>query len=677
MPFRNLQRPLKPWERLYLQLNRPGVRGFLWVVAVVAVLAVPSLTLLDRNRSTDGEVAASAMPSALQELERSIGYGGFIHHFKNAVLRPQEPGYYEAALGSFEAAQRALLRLQRLARQIDRPVDVGRLRETLLAYRDKLEVMREAQTQGLSIQEVDALVRLPDEEALLDMAYLHQEVRHAITRWQQAEARRQQFEAILLSALLLTLAAIIVFFQLTSRSADGERRRRAEELHTRMATLSEVTSGIAHDVNNLLATIFYALDLSMSEDLPEKTRSFLTSARKAVERGQALTGRLLSSTRPRRGAPEVLQLADIFPDIEALARPQLAESNVELILDLDQPGLAALCDRGMLEDSLLNLVLNARDAMRDAGVGDRIEIRARAITAAEFRHGARAMLTRAAAPGSASLDPERRYLEITVADNGPGMPPEVLARALEPFFTTKPGKSGNGLGLSMVHSFATGAEGDLRIDSTPGAGTIIHIILPRGQNSDAAVPRPSRPSAPARKGARVSQAQRTGPTGQDGTASAPVPRRSPTSPDGGDRPDPHDPTAPPPMPVTPGSKATILLAEDEAPLRTLLMATLSGAGYDVLGAEDGARALTLLKADPDAVDLILTDISMPGLDGFAFARAARDLRSDLPVVYLTGYAGHADSGRHLDVEGPMLRKPCPPDMLLRTLAAALPQSIED
>ncbi|WP_010142180.1 hybrid sensor histidine kinase/response regulator [Oceanicola sp. S124] len=673
MPFRNLQRPLKPWEKLYLQLNRTGMRRILWGLAVLAVLAIPTLSLLDRSTRSQGEVAAGALPAALQELERSIGYGGFIHHFKNAVLRPDDPRYLDLALTSYENAQRALLRLQRLAREIDREVEVRDLRASLSAYRTMLDTARDAQERGLSIAEVDALVRLPDDAAVLNLDGLHREVRAAILDWQRQEVRDQRLRSLILGALLTLLAAIITFFQLTSRSAEVERRRRAEELHGRMKTLGEVTSGIAHDVNNLLATIFYALDLAMSEELPEKTRSFLTSARKAVERGQSLTGRLLSSTRPRRGAPEVLQLSDSFLDIEALARPQLAESGITLRVDLRQPGLAALCDRGMLEDSLLNLVINARDAMRDAGTGSQIRISAGAISTSELKRGVWSLLTRASLPETTGLDPKRKYLEITVADDGPGMPPEVLARALEPFFTTKPGRAGNGLGLSMVHSFATGAEGDMRIDSSPGKGTVIHIVLPRGKSSDAqqAQSVPPAPAAPSRT-----------PAGAEGRR-ADSPSAAPDA--GADQPPPETSSAaaPPPdavrpgdgevaVPATPGVRSgTILLAEDETPLRTLLTATLTSAGFRVIGAEDGARALELLRADPSAVDLILTDISMPGMDGFSFARAARDLREDLPVVYLTGYAGHAESDQNLLVKGPVLRKPCPPALLLRTLDAAL------
>ncbi|PJE28768.1 Response regulator receiver domain-containing protein [Pseudooceanicola antarcticus] len=662
MPFRHLQRPLKPWERLYLLLNRPFMRRLLWIVAALAFLAPPLYGLLDRDRRGQTEVAAQSLPSALQDLERAIGYAGFIHHFKNAILRPDEPAYFDRAVESYEAAVAAMLRIQRLGLQIDQEIDISDLRGTLKAYRERIDLARDAQQRGLSIPEIDALVRVPDDEAALDLRRVHTQVQTAIREWQTAQARELRFQTILLSALLLLLASVIIFFQLTSRAAEQERRRRAEELHSRMTTLGQVTSGIAHDVNNLLATIYYALDLSMSEELPEKTRNFLTSARKAVERGQSLTGRLLTSTRPRRGAPEVLQLSNLFLDIEALARPQLAETNLDLQLKLEQPGLAALCDRGMLEDAVLNLVINARDAMRDAEQGHHITITARALDRGELRGGRRQELIRAEAPDAPKFDTKRRYLEIVVADDGPGMPEEVRERALEPFFTTKPGKSGNGLGLSMVHAFAIGAEGDLRIESEPGLGTVIHLILPQGQESDMVA---NPPVAAARPGRIVPEPPRAA-----GSAAPLPPRTTPASAASA----PAAASVEAQAEITPGDGKTVLLAEDEDPLRALLTATVASAGYRVIGAENGSIGLDILLKDPSAADIILTDIAMPHLDGFALAREARVLRPDIPVVYLTGYTGHAEAGRRLEVEGRMLRKPCPPEVLLDALAEALATS---
>ena len=671
MPFRHLRRPLKPWERLYLQLNRPALRRLLWLVALLAALTPPMLMLVDRDRWTRTEAAARALPSALQDLERAIGYAGFIHHFKNAILRPDEPAYFDLAQQSFEEADAALLRIQRLGRRIDLELDVVDLRRTLRAYQAQLEVAREAQQRGLSVPEVDALVRLPDDAAALDLRQLHAEVGHAIESWQSAVTRNRQIQAALLSVLLFALAAVILFFQLTSRSADEERRRRAEELHERMTTLGRVSSGIAHDVNNLLATIYYALDLSMSEELPEKTRNFLTSARKAVERGQALTGRLLTSTRPRRGAPEVLQLADVFLDIEALARPQLAETDLVLRLDLEQPGLAAHCDRGLLEDALLNLVINARDAMRDAGQGHEIVVSARTLDSAEIRASARSRMIRAEAPDAPEMDPTKRYLEIVVVDDGPGMPADVRERALEPFFSTKPGKSGNGLGLSMVHAFAIGADGDLRIDTEPGMGTRIHLILPQGEDGDVTAAPVPRPEVAATPTTAPRPAPPPAPTEAPDAVAPDRPAPSPESSARTDRDSPRSAAAGKSAGTSSGKGSTVLLAEDEDPLRALLTATVASAGYRVLEAENGSVALDILREDPSAADIILTDISMPHLDGFALAREARALRPDIPVVYLTGYTGHAEAGRRLEVEGQMLRKPCPPDILLTALAEVL------
>jgi CheY-like chemotaxis protein len=263
-----------------------------------------------------------------------------------------------------------------------------------------------------------------------------------------------------------------------------------------------------------------------------------------------------------------------------------------------------LADKGQLETVLVNLANNARDAMQDGGTLN-------FIATVEVVN---------ASPAALSDLPPGRYIRLSIADTGSGMDEATLARALEPFFTTKPQGQGTGLGLSMAKGFVEQSGGALSIESTLGQGTTIHLWLP-------ATTRMETPPAP--------------------------PQRS-TSPreDSGRR---------------------ILLVDDEATVRETLAEALEDTGYAVLLAAGGAEAIDILKSDA-AIDVLVTDLSMPGIDGLAVIRKARTYRPDLPAILLTGYAGH---GAQLAVGGSLhgaftlVRKPVTAAQLADRIEALL------
>ncbi|MBS0561645.1 MAG: response regulator, partial [Proteobacteria bacterium] len=280
-------------------------------------------------------------------------------------------------------------------------------------------------------------------------------------------------------------------------------------------------------------------------------------------------------------------------------------------------GWRALCDANQLESALLNLAINARDAMPDGGV----------ITLATAEH----RLQRAEVPDgeeAAAGD----YVEFSVADQGTGMTPEVLARAFEPFFTTKPVGQGTGLGLSQAYGFARQSGGFVRIESTPGRGTTVRLLIPR---SDAAAERPEEADPQ-----------------HDAAASLGAPPARRIAPDD----------------IPPGAR--VLVVEDEANVREQVATVLRERGCMVLEAADGSSGLDLMQAQ-ERLDMLVTDVGLPGLNGRQLAEAARRRYPRIPVLLITGYA---DTALHdlSPAEGmEVLAKPFDLDRLAAHVAASL------
>jgi CheY-like chemotaxis protein len=269
----------------------------------------------------------------------------------------------------------------------------------------------------------------------------------------------------------------------------------------------------------------------------------------------------------------------------------------------------ALCDPNQLESGLLNLAINARDAMPDGG-------RLTVITTDRPPSEDDPVPENGVRPGG--------WVQITVADTGTGMPPDVLERAFEPFFTTKPIGEGTGLGLSQIYGFVQQSGGFVRLESQIGRGTTMHIFLPRHE-----------PAA-------------TGPSGHasDGATA-----------------DPGD--------VRQVAGATVLVVEDEEIVRSMTVEALSELGYDVIQAPDGPAALRIVQSSV-RFDLLVTDVGLPGINGRQLAEAARESRPNLPILLITGYAGRAldDAGLPHGVD--VMRKP----FALEELAARVRARLE-
>ena len=359
--------------------------------------------------------------------------------------------------------------------------------------------------------------------------------------------------------------------QLRGEVTERQRVEAALRQAQKMEAIGQLTGGIAHDFNNMLQAIAGNLEcvpLLLEQGLLGEATRFVDAASRTVDRAAVLARRLLAFGRRQELKPAPIPPGVLLQDLEDLMRRAMGPG-VEIVLDL-APGLWTVhCDPSQLENILLNLAINARDAMPDGGRLT-ITVANAGLTAADF--------------AGQDACPPGDYVQIAFADTGTGMTPDVLERAFEPFFTTKPAGQGTGLGLSQIHGFVRQSNGAVRLESTRGVGTTVRLFLPRGQGD--AVPEP-----PA-----IEEA-------------------------------------------APGSAAgTVLVVEDELSIRMLVAATIRRLGCRVLEASDGLAALRLLQSR-ERIDLLVTDVGLPGLDGRQLAEAGRALRPDLSVLITTGYIG--------------------------------------
>jgi len=407
--------------------------------------------------------------------------------------------------------------------------------------------------------------------------------------------------------------AEVVFAPLRSRSGknfaavavarDVTRRRQLdlELAHAqRVEAIGRLTGGIAHDFNNLLTVIMGGAELLTlgGEDRASQTeiaREILSVARTAAD----LTQRLLAFSRKQSLDPRPVSLDELARALATLLKRTLGETIV-LELDLAEHLPPVFADAAQLESALVNLAVNARDAMPRGG---RLEISAR-----------RVEIVSGGAGSDWDLEPGP-YVEIAVTDEGTGMSADVVQKAIDPFFTTKPRGKGTGLGLSQVYGFVRQSGGDLRIESELARGSTIRLRLPVASGSVEARPAPAAPATQ---------------TGDE----------------------------------------TILVVEDSAPVRRYVVRTLSALGYRVLEAADGPSALQVVDG-AEAIDLLLTDVMMPGgLLGLELVAEARKRRPGLRVLCMTG---HADElGGRGDAPGPpVLAKPFGRDALAQAVRRAL------
>ncbi|MEL7190287.1 MAG: ATP-binding protein [Pseudomonadota bacterium] len=427
---------------------------------------------------------------------------------------------------------------------------------------------------------------------------------HLMTSRCSAESRYVRVTSSLVRSESSPLQSVVVLDDVS----EAERNRQHIERQSRLDALGQLTGGIAHDFNNLLNTLQYAMELIRRDDLSDRGKRSIDAALKSINRGSELTGRLLAFAKkqPARAAAHLVN--DIHAELKPLIEPAIEASLTVLFVDADEDEMV-YCDAGQLQNALLNLILNSRDAIMQHYKGNLIRIDSRTLDEIPSDLVGTLDNVPLVAIGEKGLevtaDKVQRYVEISVSDNGPGMSKEVASRALDPFFTTKGVNSGTGLGLSMVYGFVQQSGGDLRIYTEEGEGTSVKLYLPRGS-------------------------QETG------------------------REEPID-TAP----IVSGDGETILVAEDEEFLLEQLSEVLRELNYKVIETASGQEALELLEQGT-VPDLILTDIVMPsGIGGFELARCARVILPEVPIIYMSGYTGFT-SEEMGDVIAPLLPKPSGP-----------------
>lgn len=386
--------------------------------------------------------------------------------------------------------------------------------------------------------------------------------------------------------------------------AEQTRNKLEQQLRhsQKMEAVGQLAGGVAHDFNNILAAMMMNIELLKDDQCPPQMEDGLKDMEALAKRAAALTRQLLQFGRRDLMQRRSVEINRLLIDITQMLSRVIGE-HITLDRELADCEVWIEADPGMLEQVLMNLVVNARDAMTSGG---RIKIKASALTVGD----AHVSKHPAARPGN--------FACFTVADDGCGMDQHTLSRIFEPFFTTKDVGKGTGLGLSTVYGIVEQHHGWVEVESVVGRGSTFHVFLP----------------------------QREGPQQPDTAQASPSVRRG---------------------------KETILLVEDEAPVRHLMVRTLTTHGYKVLEAGHGEEALRLWKENFGSIDLLLTDVVMPeGLGGFDLAARLRSQKPDLRVVFMSGYnAEMMSQGFSVPSGTAFLQKPFTPAVLTNTIRSVL------
>ncbi|WP_246860552.1 PAS-domain containing protein [Noviherbaspirillum sp. UKPF54] len=384
-------------------------------------------------------------------------------------------------------------------------------------------------------------------------------------------------------------------FVLSVNISEIKRAQAALVQAQKMEAVGQLTGGLAHDFNNLLTVVIGNLAALKERHPQDEVAAFLDPALKAAHRGAELIRRLLTFSRQQPLEPRPVDVVELVDDTVTLLTRSLPE-NIRISTHAALPLLFARTDAHQLENALLNLAFNARDAMPRGGQLH--------IEVAPLAVNADMQVECDVAPGS--------YVQLSVSDNGAGMDAHTAARAFEPFFTTKRFGSGSGLGLSMVYGFAKQSHGSARIQSEPGAGTTVRLLLPRCQ------------------AAAASPHQGTG-------AAIPAADRRPL----------------------------VLLVEDDADVRAVVRNQLTDLGYPVLEAQDSEEAQSMLHSVPD-IGILVSDIVIPGdMNGREVGRLTRERYPHIRVVLISGYAD--DTGAAPEPALYVLKKPFTKAMLQAAL----------
>lgn len=415
--------------------------------------------------------------------------------------------------------------------------------------------------------------------------------------------RRRQYEA---RDRLIDLGESELRLQRTLETLEQQVEERTAQLRTneealrqsqKMEAVGQLTGGIAHDFNNMLTGIIGSLELlrrrvsrGKLDDLDSLIDLGVTSANRAA----GLTHRLLAFSRRQSLDSKPVEINQLVTSMGELLQRSINES-ITLDMRLTPQLWTAEADPNQLESALLNLVLNARDAMPDGGK----------LTVETTNRHLDSVFT--AALGS--LQPGD-YVELSITDTGCGIPENVMGRVFDPFFTTKPIGQGTGLGLSMIYGFARQSHGHVTLHSEVGKGTTVSLFLPRFMGEVVT----------------------------------------------------HEAANPALLPFA-NTGETVLIVEDDPAVRVLVSAVLKELGYGFLEAGDADAALPIIESD-QRIDLMISDVGLPGMNGRQMAEIGRQIRPDLKVLFITGYAEHAAvRGGFLDPGMQLITKPFTFDLL--------------
>ncbi len=460
--------------------------------------------------------------------------------------------------------------------------------------RDMLEVDSPAGIEGQPI------VPFFTPESIATMDREHEKRARGIASMYEVEMigrRGKRTHAIVCGAPILgedgRLASMIgTFIDITERKREEHLRLQLEEQlrqAQKLEALGRLAGGVAHDFNNLLTVIQGNLELirddaSQTEKIGAATRQRLEQIESAAMRAASMTSQLLAFGRRQKAAPSVINLNRVLREMSTLLQSMIgARATLDLLPDESAPRVRV--DRALIEQVIMNLVVNARDALKGRG---RVVVRTLGQALDEQQANAAGV-----APG--------QYAVVEVADEGEGMPAEVLKHIFEPFFTTKDPDRGTGLGLATVYGIVKQADGHVSVASEPGRGSTFRVLLP-------ACLEPETPREPAPQ----------------------------TAPD--------------------GRGEVILLCEDNRLVMDVAQRMLTARGYEVLAAASGAEALALAESSVKPIDLLLTDVRMPGMGGRELARRLRERTGSLKVLLMSGFDAELPEDEATD-DYPLLHKP--------------------
>jgi len=400
--------------------------------------------------------------------------------------------------------------------------------------------------------------------------------------------------------------------RVSNRDITDRKRLEDQLMHSqRLESIGTLAGGIAHDFNNILTAITgYGHILKMKAKEGDPTKAYIEQILASADRAANLTQSLLAFSRKQLSAPEPVKLRGIVENVKRVIQRLIGE-NIELRAEIQGEELIAMADSAQIEQVLVNLCTNARDAMPEGGI---LAIKIKRISGDKIHKAV------SAEAETIQIEPDKGYAEITVTDTGIGMDEKTRERIFEPFFTTKEVGKGTGLGLSMVYGIIKQHQGYIRVDSEEGKGTTFRIYLPL---TDTAVSKDTR----AKK--------------EETTA------------------------------ITGGAE-TILLAEDEESVRKLAKTVLEEFGYTVIEASDGQEAVSRFMENKDRIDLFLTDIVMPVMNGREAYERIKKIKPGLKVLFASGYPSDFTHKSEILAEGlDFIDKPVTPDNLIRKVREVL------